>query len=100
MALVHVADHRVDAQRPERAEAADAQHDLLPDAHLLVAAVELVGDVLVVGRVLGHVRVEQVEGHPADLDPPDLDEEPPAGEVDLDAHRGAVGAGRDCRGRL
>ena len=37
-------------ERLERADAADAQHDLLADAHLVVAAVEPAGDLAVVRR--------------------------------------------------
>ena len=44
MPFVHVIDGRAEAQRLERAQAADAQHDLLLDALVIVAAVELIGD--------------------------------------------------------
>ena len=56
----------------ERVHAADAEHDLLADAELLVAAVERAGDRAVVGRVLREVRVEQEERHAADLHLPEL----------------------------
>src|SRR5258708_2072334 len=45
MAFVHVIDGRSDAHDAERAEAADAEDDLLPDASVGIAAVKLVGDV-------------------------------------------------------
>ena len=41
MAFVHVEDGRLEAQRLQGAQAADAQHDLLADARVDVAAVEL-----------------------------------------------------------
>ena len=44
VALVHVEDRRREADRGQRAHAADAQQDLLPDARLAVAAVERAGD--------------------------------------------------------
>ena len=44
----------------QRADAADAEDDLLADPHVAVAAVELAGDVLQIGAVLGDVGVEQV----------------------------------------
>ena len=50
----------------ERPHAADAQHDLLPDARIDVAAVERVGDVAVLRQhILRDVGVEQVELDPA-----------------------------------
>jgi len=95
VALVHVAHHGVEAERVQGAQAAHSQHDLLADAVLLVAAVELVGDVLDVRRVLGDVRVEEVERHPAHLRAPDLQQSTPPGEVDLDAHRLLLAVGRE-----
>ena len=49
--LVHVKDGRPEAQGIERFHPADPQDDLLPHAHVMVAAVKLVGDVSVVGTV-------------------------------------------------
>ena len=55
------------AQLLERAQAADAEHDLLADALVDIAAIELVGDVAVLaGPVLRDVGVEQVERDAAD----------------------------------
>ena len=55
MPFVHVIDGRAEAQRFERAQAADAQHDLLADALAIIAAIELVGDfaVLAAARFCG-----------------------------------------------
>ena len=47
MALVHVKDGGLEIHGPQRAQAADAEHDLLADARIHVAAVKLVGDVAV-----------------------------------------------------
>ena len=49
MPLVHVADGRHLAQGVQRAQAADAQHHLLADAHVVVAAVEPAGDLPILG---------------------------------------------------
>ena len=59
-------------ERLERVDAADAEHDLLADAELLVAAVERAGDRAVGRGVLLEVRVEQEERDAADLHPPEL----------------------------
>ena len=60
VALVHVEDVRVDAERLERTDAADAEQQLLADAVLAVAGVERVGE---------HLDLEQVErdGMPTSL---------------------------------
>ena len=50
MPFVHVKDGGAEAQRLERAQAADAQHDLLLDALVIVAAVQLVGDLAMLRR--------------------------------------------------
>ena len=56
--LVHVEDEGAEADREQRADAAHAEDDLLANPHLAVAAVQLAGDVLQIGRVLGDVGVE------------------------------------------
>ncbi len=67
--------------RAQRAHAADAEHDLLLDAGRAVAAVEPVGDVAVVRRVLLEVGVEQIEPDVADPRLPDLDLHGAAGQL-------------------
>jgi len=73
VALVHVEDGGVDAHGPERAHAADAQHDLLGEATSRLGHVQPVGDRAQLGRVPLDVGVEEVERHPPDVDPPDRD---------------------------
>ena len=101
MALVGVEDLGVDAEGVEGADAADAEQDLLAQPVLGLAAVEPVGDVAQVGRVLVDVGVEEVERHPADLGLPHPGDEGGAGQVDL--HPDAVARGpapsRGDRGR-
>ena len=75
VALVHVEHRRLEPERAERPRAADAEHDLLADPVLAVAAVQQV-------RVVG---VEQVEAHAPDVRAPDPRRGRLAGEVDLDA---------------
>ena len=102
VALVHVVDGRLEAQRRQRAGAAHAEHDFLADAHFQVAAVELRGDGAVLGVVLGDVGVEQVEVDAADGQLPDLGEHLPAGQFDGDLERLAASSplGISCTGRL
>ena len=47
VAFVHVEDGGLEVQRLQRAQAADAEHDLLADARVDVAAVQRIGDVAV-----------------------------------------------------
>jgi hypothetical protein len=84
VALVHVADGRLDADGVQGAQAADAEQDLLSNPHLAVAAVEARSDAAQLGRVFGQVGVEQVEFDAAHIDEPDLDSEGVRAEVDAD----------------
>ncbi len=86
VALVEVEHGRPDAQRFERADAADAEQQLLADPVLAVAAVQRVGE---------PVDLEQVQRHGADVLAPDGRDDGLAGEVDRDGHRLADEAGRD-----
>ena len=87
MALVHVEDGRLEAERAQRADAADAEDELLPEPVLAVAAVEPVGDRARLGRVPLDVGVEQVEARPADVGAPDAGGNGLARELDLDLDR-------------
>src|SRR4029077_16188718 len=60
--LVQVPHRRLDAERTQRAHAADAENHLLANARRVVPAVEAVRDVAVRGRILRAVGVEQVDG--------------------------------------
>ena len=77
VALVQVPDRGRQAQRPDRADAADAQDELLVEPHLASADVQDVGDRPVGVGILGHVRVEEQHRDPADLGDPDRDEQVP-----------------------
>ena len=85
VALVEVPDRGREAERPDRADAADAEDELLVEAHLAAADVQDVGDRPVGIGVLGQVRVEQEDRDAPDLGDPDGD-----GQVatrQLDGHR-------------
>ena len=70
VALVEMPHRRRDAQRPQGADAADAEDDLLLDARLPVPAVEARRQFTVPRGVLGEVRVEQVQADAAEPDAP------------------------------
>ena len=85
MSFVDVVDGGALTDLGEGARAADAEDDLLLDAHLDVAAVEVLGDVAVGPVVLGEVRVEQVQRHATDIALPDADGHLATGQFDLHA---------------
>ena len=62
----------LDADRLERAHAADAEQHVLREAHVGVADVQARGDPAGGAVVLGPVGVEQEERDAADVDAPDL----------------------------
>ncbi len=71
----------------QRADAADAEDELLVEAHLAAADVEDVGDRAVRVVVVGDVGVEQQDRHPADLGDPDGGVQVAAGERHADGER-------------
>ena len=100
MPFVHVAGGRGDAHRSQRADAADAQHDLLHQPHLDVAAVELIGDVLVLLAVGRNVGVEQIERDAPDLHLPDLHPDGTPRKVECDAERLALRVAHRLEGHV
>ena len=94
VALVGVEHVRLQAEGAERPHAADAEHDLLAQPVVLVAAVQAVGDGDAVGGVALDVGVEQVEGDAPDVGPPDVAPHRVAGEVDGDLDAGVDEAER------
>ncbi len=90
VAFVQVVDGRVRAERAQRAHAADAEHDLLLDAGLAVAAVEARRQLAVPRRVLLEVGVEQVQLHAAHAHAPDRHEHRAIAERDGRHARPAV----------
>ncbi len=76
------------AEGTHRADAADAEEQLLTEPVLAAAAVEAVGDLVLRGLVLLHVGVEHQQGYPAHLGQPDLrGQQRASGEGHGDLHR-------------
>ena len=68
----------------ERAHAADAEHDLLPDARIVIAAVELVGDAAIFGAgIFRRVGIEEQHSDAADVHGPDADDDGSGGNWTL-----------------
>ena len=62
-----------DAERPQQAPAADAEHHFLHEAQLRAAAVQFAGDAAIRGKVGGVVGIEQIQLRAADLHLPGAD---------------------------
>ena len=61
MAFVHVIDIHLQAQGIRHAHAAQSQHDLLLQAVVRVAAVQVIGQPAIPSRIAIEVRVQQVD---------------------------------------
>ena len=72
VAFVEMQDAGRNAHGVESAEAADAEQQLLADAHAGVAAVEARGELAILRGVAVDVGIEQQEVAAADVDAPDL----------------------------
>ena len=93
MAFVQVADGRLDAERLQRADAADPEQRVLREPDRAIPLVEPRRRPAARRVVLGQLRVEQVERHAADVHPPDLEVGLAAEDVHGQPQRPAVGAG-------
>ena len=92
VAFVHVEDGGLETHRLQGAHAADAEHDLLADARIDIAAVERIGDIAILRQhVFRDVGVEQVERDAADVELPDLNEDVAGGQFDGDLEIVALG---------
>jgi hypothetical protein len=101
VALVEVHDAGIDAQRMQRAHAADAEQRVLPQAHAGVAHVQARGDPAVREVVLRPVGIEQQQRHAPDVDAPDLRDDLALADRHGDRHGPAVVAGDErCRHAL
>ncbi len=89
-----------DAHRFEDARTADAEHDLLLEADVVVAAVESMRDAAVAVAVLGQIGVEEVELHVPDSDVPYAHGERASGERDADAQLAAIGQAHRVHGEV
>ena len=88
----------LDAQRRERADAADAEQDVLREPRVRLADVEARGDPAGGEVVLRPLGVEQVERHAADVDAPDLRGHLHVAHGHRDRERLAVVAGHERGG--
>src|SRR5947199_1465680 len=67
VAFVHVENVRLDPERAQGIDAADAEHDLLSHSHFEVATVKLGGDESIFRVVLRDIGVEQVKLDATDM---------------------------------
>ena len=70
MPLVQMTDLRLDAEHPEQPPSTDAKQQLLRQAQLRTAAIQLAGDASMCGVIRCIIAIEQVKLHPTDLDLP------------------------------
>ena len=99
VAFVEMENAGRDSHRGERAEAADAQEHLLPDAQAHVAAIEARRKVAVLGRIALHIRIEQEQIATTDFQPPDLCANGAAAHFNLDADWLALRPDRRLQGQ-
>jgi hypothetical protein len=79
--LVDVPDTWTEPGGPQCPDAGDAENHLLPKASLAITAVELPGDLAVVGFVAGQISIEQQYRYATNFRPPGLDGNLPALEI-------------------
>jgi len=65
---------------------ADAEQDLLFQAHFEIAAVELIGDIAIVRAIDVQIGIEQEKVHPADANPPDSHRNDTSVVADFEGH--------------
>ena len=85
---------RRDAERAQRADAADAENDFLLQARFAIAAVESRGEIAILRRVLFEAGVEQVQRDAADRHFPDVGQHGAIAERHRDDARRSVGLQR------
>jgi hypothetical protein len=88
--FVHVEDRGRNAQRFERANAADAQHDFLLDAQIGAGAVKFGGDFAVGRGVFHQVGIEQIQRHAPDIGAPHFAENRVVREIDAHVNGRAI----------
>ena len=90
MSLVEVEHARLDPEHPQRSDRAHAEEGVLAEARQRVALVEPGGDPAVDRVVLVELGIEEVERHPTDLRPPDVEGHRAAVERELSPEWRAV----------
>ena len=73
--FVEVEHARRNSQRPQRLDAADAEHQLLANPRAMVAAVQAARQLAILRPAFFDVAVEQIQANAADLHQPDLGEQ-------------------------
>ncbi len=100
VALVHMVDVELAAERVQQGDAAESEHGLLTEAVVGVAAVEVIGEVAVPGVVALNIGVEQEDGDDVAGDADDV--EAPGADQQLASLQGEreqlVSAGKRCLG--
>ena len=98
--FVQMPDRRRNAERAQRANAADAQDDFLLQPGLAIAAVQAGREVAIPRRVLLEARIEQVQTHAADRHLPHVGQNRPIAERHGDDARCAVRLQRLLNGHV
>src|SRR5437867_2955274 len=93
-------DARGNAHRSERAEATDAEQQLLADPDASVAAIQARSQLAIFGGVSRDIRVEEKQIAASDFHAPDSCPDRAALGFDFHHHRFAVGAYRRFHGQL
>ncbi len=94
MTLVDVPHRRLEPERTQRANAADAEHGFLLLPQLVAAAVERACDQPILGDVLRHVRIQQEDRHTPHRRLPDAHGDVALEPGTRDPHLAAVGVQR------
>jgi len=86
VAFIHVKHGGLDSHGIQGLHPANAQHDLLADPHVMVPAVQLVGDIPVIGRVGRKIRIQEEEPRQTDPHLPNLGFDLAPRHVEFDHH--------------
>src|SRR3954451_13375566 len=81
--LVEMANLWLESECGEQAPTSDAEHELLHEAQIGAASIELARDAAIGGIVSHVVTVEQVEPHPPDLHLPGAQPDGMAGQIEF-----------------
>ena len=83
VAFIQMTDFRLESERAKQAPSADSEQQLLLEAQLRAAAIELAGDPTMSGKIRGVITVQQVKLHAADLNLPGAQPDRIPGQGDL-----------------
>ena len=100
MAFVQMIDARRDSQRAKGFHTTDTKQQLLANASPLVAAIETICQLAVLGLVTFDVGIQQIQLHPTHADQPHLGKQLTVASVNLDRDGLPVGASRRFERRV